>query len=176
MAQTKFGSVIMFVVLTSTLIMLNIASFIQLVLLYTAQVEAVELSNRCGDIAHGEGPLRLNITLSSHFPALSHQQLLAELRVNFTLIPTIPNTEDSDIDSIMDTTDITEAFNTQWRGGRSVQLDVRRTAVPSRVMERITGGSERFRAQVKLVLNGVTAAEWSPVCESPIFQSCLNSE
>ena len=137
----------------------------------------MKLSNGCGDIAHGEGSIRLNIMLSSNIPALNqHQMLQAELRVNFSLIPKIPNTENQGIDSIMHTIDISDAFHNQWTGGRSVQLEVNRAAVPEHVKERIMGGKERFRAQVKLVFNGVTAAEWSPVCESPIFQPCLNSE
>ena len=137
----------------------------------------MELFNSCGDIAHGEGPLRLNVTLSSNLPALTqHQHLQAELRVNFSLIPKIPNTDNQGIDSIMHTTDISDTFHNQWTGGRSVQPEVNRAAVPEHVKERIMRGKERFRAQVKLVFNGVTAAEWSPVCESPIFQPCLSSE
>ena len=162
--------------------MLNTAFFYILyihinIFAYTAQVKAVNLSNSCGDIAHGEGPLRLNVTLSSNLPALNQHQLLqADLQVNFSLIPTIPNTENQGIDSIMHTTDISDAFHNQWTGGGSVQLDVSRAAVPEHVKERIMRDNERFRAQVKLVFNGVTAAEWSPVCESPIFQPCIDSE
>ena len=140
-------------------------------------MEKAELSNGCGDIAHGEGRLRLNVTLSSSLPALSETPLLqAELLVNFTLIPKIPNTENQRTDSIMHKINISNAFYNQWTGGRGVQLEVDRVAVPGQVMQRIMNNRERFRAQVKLVFNGVTAAEWSPVCESPIFQPCLNSE
>ena len=136
----------------------------------------VELSNSCDDIAFGEDPLYFNLTLSSHLLSLTQQQfsdsLQAQLRLNFSIIPKIPNQR---TDFFIHTTDISTL--SECSGDRSVQLVVdQAAAVPGEVMERITGGNERFRAQVKLVLNGVTAAEWSPVCESPIFQSCLNSE
>ena len=72
--------------------------------------------------------------------------------------------------------DISDTSNNQWTGGRSVQLEVSRVAVLGQVMARIMNSGERFRAQVKLVFNGATATEWSLVCESPIFQPCLNSE
>jgi molybdopterin/thiamine biosynthesis adenylyltransferase len=74
------------------------------------------------------------------------------------------------------TVDISDAFyRRQWIGGRSVQLQVNRAAVLGETMGRINkidGAGERFRAQAKVVISGETAAEWSPVCASPIFQDC----
>ena len=135
----------------------------------------MELSNSCGDITHGEGPLRFNMTLSSDFPALSQQltdPLQVQLQLNFSLIPKIPTQR---IDSSM-IVDISSTLLNQWTGGRSVQLEVGRAALPRQVVERIMSSNERLRTQVKLIFNGVTAAEWSPICESPIFQPCLPSE
>ena len=73
-------------------------------------------------------------------------------------------------------THVINISDAQWIGGRSVLLEVDRAAVPGSVMQKIMRDNGRFRAQVKLVFNGVTAAEWSPVCESPIFQPCLESK
>ena len=137
----------------------------------------MELANGCGDIAYGEGPLLFNVTLSSNLPALNENpSLQAELQVNFSRIPAIPNTGIEITDSTIHTIDISNAFHNQWSGSRSVQLEVDRAAVPEPVMKRIMMDKNRFRAQVKLVFDGVTAAEWSPACESPIFQPCLKSK
>ena len=136
----------------------------------------MELYNSCSDVAFGDGPLNFNLTLSSYFPALSQHQfsdpLQVQLRFNWSLIPTIPNQR---IDSII--ADISNTLHARWTDGRSILLAIDRAAVPQQVMERIrSDDKERFRAQVKLVFNGVTAGEWSPICESPIFQPCLDSE
>ena len=135
----------------------------------------MELSNSCGDIEQGDGPLNFNTTMSSVLPVLDqhHRLLAAELQVNFSHIPRIPDTEDRGNAST--TIDISDIINSQGTGGKSILLRVNRAAVPEQIKNRIKSG-DRFRAQVKLVLNGVTAAEWSPVCQSPIFQSCINSE
>ena len=146
---------------------------------FTANVQKMELSNSCSDVPNGDGPLNFNLTLSSDFPALSQyqfsDQLQVQLKLNFSLIPNpnpkIPNQR---IDSINNMVDISNTLHTKWTGGKSIQLAIDKVAVLQQVMERIR--SERFRAQVKLVFNGVTAGEWSPICESPIFQPCLNSE
>ena len=137
----------------------------------------MELTNSCGDIEQGDGPLNFNVTLSSVLPALNqhHQLLQAELQVNFSHIPRIPDTEDRGNASTTYAIDISNVINNRRTGGNSILLQVNRAAVPEQIKNRIKSG-DRFRAQVKLVLNGVTAAEWSPVCQSPIFQSCINSE
>ena len=121
-------------------------------------MKVAELSNDCNDITHGEGPLHFILTLSSEFPALSQLQfsdlLHIQLQLNFSLIPKILN---QGTDYIIHTTDISILNN--WTGGKSVQLEIERAAVPGQVMQRIMSSHERFRAQVKLVFNGVTAAE-----------------
>ena len=135
----------------------------------------MELSNSCDDVTHGEGPLYLILTLSSPLPFLTQQQfsdsLQLQLLLNFSIIPRIPNQR---TDTIIHSVDISTL--SEWSDSRTVQLEIDRTAIPVEVMERIKSGRERFRAQMKLVLNEVTAAEWSPVCQSPIFQPCINSE
>ena len=142
--------------------------------LVLALLELVELSNSCGDVTHGEGPLYLILTLSSPLPFLTQQQfsgsLQLQLLLNFSIIPRISNQR---TDTIIHSVDISTL--SEWSYSRTVQLEIDRTAIPVEVMERIKSGRERFRAQMKLVLNEVTAAEWSPVCQSPIFQPCINS-
>ena len=142
----------------------------------------MELSNSCSDVPNGDGPLNFILTLSSDFPALSQyqfsDQLQVQLKLNFSLIPNpnpkIPNQR---IDSINTMVNISNTLHTQWTGGRSIQLAIDRAAVPQQVKERIrSDDKERFRAQVKLVFKGVTAGEWSPICESSILQPCLDSE
>ena len=137
----------------------------------------MELTNSCGDIEQGDGPLNFNVALSSVLPALDqhHQLLQAELVVNFSHILRIPDTEDHGNASTTYAINISDIINSRRTGGKSILLQVNRAAVPEQIKNRIKSG-DRFRAQVKLVLNGVTAAEWSPVCQSPIFQSCINSE
>ena len=145
---------------------------------FTANVQKMELSNSCSDVPNGDGPLNFNLTLSSDFPALSQyqfsDQLQAQLKLNFSLIPKIPNQR---IDSINIMVNISSTPHTQWTGGRNIQLAIDRAEVPEQVMERIkSNDKERFRAQAKLVFNRVTAGEWSPICESSILQPCLDSE
>ena len=135
------------------------------------QVQKVEIANSCEDVAYEDGPL--NFKLLSNFPvALSQDQfsdfLQIQLKLNWSLIP----------DSLNQTVDwnITEVYisNTQWNG--SVCVDIERAhAVPQNVMNGLKTG-KRFRVQTKLIFNGVAAAEWSPICESPIFQPCVQSK
>ena len=138
----------------------------------------MELTNSCGDIEQGDGPLNFNVTLSSVLPVLDqhHQLLAAELQVNFSHIPRIPDTEDrGNASTTYAIIDISDIINSRRTGDKNILLQVNRAAVPEQIKNRIKSG-DRFRAQMKLVLNGVTAAEWSPVCQSPIFQSCITSE
>ena len=147
--------------------------------IYTAQVEKMQLLNSCEHVTYADSPLNINLTLSSALPEFSQpftDPLSIQLRLNLSLVPKIPNQGIDSIRTITHAVDISDEFLSQWRGGRSIQLQVDRTAVPREAMRRIRSGGERFRAQVKLVFDEVTAAEWSPVCESPIFQPCLDRE
>lgn len=135
----------------------------------------MQLLNSCGHNAHADS-LDINLILSSALPEFSQpftDPLLIQLQLNLSLIPKIPS---QGTDSMTHEVNITDEFLRQWRGGRSIQLQVDRAAVLGKAMSRIGIRGERFRAQVKLVFDGETAAEWSPVCESPIFQPCFDSE
>ena len=118
---------------------------------FTAQVKKVELSNGCGDSTYDEQGLHFNLPLSSNLHQC--QNLQADIHVNFSLIPNIPNNEIWRTNFIIHTIDISNIlFHSQWTGGRSVQLNISRVAVPGCVMERIMSSRERFRVQVKLNL------------------------
>ena len=83
----------------------------------------------CG-LWQGDGPLNFNITLSSVLPALDqHYQLQAELLVNFSHIPRIPNTEDCRNASTTYAIDISDGINSHRTGGKSILLQVNRAAV-----------------------------------------------
>ena len=140
-------------------------------------MQEVEVSNGCGDVTHGEGPLWFNLTLPPNFPPLSQLQFSEQLfmQVNFSHIPKFPNHE---TDSTIHNVDISNTLHTpsKWTSGRSIQLAIDREAVPLEVMEGIKRRNERFRTQIKLVFNEISSSEWSPLCESPIFQPCLSSK
>ena len=97
------------------------------------------------------------------------------MQLNFSHIPNIPN---HGTDSTIHTVDISNTLHTPspWTGGSSIQLAVDREAIPLEVMERIKRRNERFRTQIKLVFDGISSSEWSPICESPIFQPCLSGK
>ncbi len=140
----------------------------------------MQLLSSCGHVAQGEGPLNISLTLSSDLSHLRHDLLPIQLWLNLSLIPKIPSQgTDSMNDSMIHRVDISDAFHrNRWTSGRTIQLQVNRAAVLGEAMGRIKNihAPERFRAQAKVVISGETAAEWSPVCASPIFQSCHTSE
>ena len=137
----------------------------------------MQLLNSCEHVTYADNPLDINLTISSALPEFSQpftDPLSIQLRLNLSLIPKIPS---QGIDSMTHEVDISNEFLSQWRGGRSIQLHVDKKAVlRDSAMSRIKSHGARFRAQVKLVFDEVTAAEWSPVCESPILQPCLDRE
>lgn len=140
----------------------------------------MQLLNSCEHVTYADSPLNINLTLSSALPEFSQpftDPLSIQLLLNLSLIPKIPSQGIDSIRTITHEVDIlSDEFLSQWRGGKSVQLRVDKTAILGDAMSRIMSRRERFRAQVKLAFNEVTAAEWSPVCESPIFQPCLDRE
>lgn len=150
----------------------------------TAQLQQVDLINGCRDVSHGEGQLNFLVNLSStFFSELSllqlRETLRAQLVLNWSQLPERP--DEGMTYTNVTTIDVSDILRRQFMeegGGRRdvvFQLAVdRKTAVPAFVLREVSASSEkRFRVQAKLSLNGTTAAEWSPECESPIFQPCL---
>ena len=136
------------------------------------------ITNSCSDIAYGEGPLNFRLTLPADFPVEQLQQyrhsILLQLMLNWTTFLDVP-TLGGDLVDRTRLINISNLLQNHWNGNTLIDLSVNRNAaVPSHVTNEVRMANMRYRVQAKLIFNGTMAAEWSPECESPIYQPCLS--
>lgn len=142
---------------------------------YAARLQKVNITNGCDDITHSGGQLHFRLTLPANFPAeLLHNYIhliQVQLLLNWTTFP------DAENDSAVETPriDVSNFFKNHWNGDRFIDLLVSKTLdVPSVVTNGVRTANKRYRVLAKLIFNGTMAVEWSPECESPLYQGCLS--
>ena len=144
---------------------------------HAAKLQQVTIENSCGDIAYGEGKLNFHLTLPADFKApLLHKyihSIRVQLMLNWTTFSDVPTLG---VDSAGSTQviDISDLIKNYWNGSTLIDVPVNRNAaVPGHVTSGVRTANMRYRVQAKLIFNETMAAEWSPECESPIYQPCL---
>ena len=94
------------------------------------------------------------------------------LELNWT---TFSDTEEDSTVGTKKIIDVSNLFENHWNGDRFIELSVdRNLTVPSHVTNGVRTTNMRYRVQAKLIFNGTTAVEWSPECDSPLYQHCLS--
>ena len=116
-----------------------------------------------------------DLMLNNRYPSLSLHSHSLRVQLEFIWTSVTEKLRRQNTTSISTVVDVSpDSLGTDWTGKRRISLAVDRSqAVPSHVATSIRNQAARFRVQIRVVLNGTTASDWSPECQSPIYQTCL---